>query len=136
MAQIYNGYGYNPYQQYAQPQYQMPVQNISSGIPGRIIDDIAQVGANEVPMDGSKAVFMKSDGSILYVKQWQPNGTISTNTYKPYFDTKTQVDEQVTTEELKLSFDTLKTKLDNIEEILNKMFSPKKSTTKKEGADE
>lgn len=146
MAQMYNQpmYGYNPYQQQPQyqPQYQQYIQqssampNVQNTLPGRVVEDISLVGANDVPMDGSKAVFLKSDGTVLYVKQWQPNGTISTVAYKPYIEPKEVQAEQVTTDELKSVYAPLKEQLDNIENMLNKMFGSKKTTTKKEGVEE
>lgn len=127
---MYSGY------QYQQPQYQQYIQQVQNTLPGRIVDDIATVGANEVPMDGSKAVFMKSDGTMMYVRQWQPNGTISTVAYKPYIEPKEVQAEQVTTDELKTVYAPLKEQLDNIENMLNKMCNGRKPTTKKEGAEE
>lgn len=81
----------NPYQrmqpnvQPIQNQYlqQMPQQATGQGLNGRTVNDISEVTANEIPMDGNKAVFIRSDGSEIYTKQWTANGTIATMTYKP-----------------------------------------------------
>lgn len=80
---------YNPYQMqarqniYSNPAIQQPVAQ--SGLSGRQVNDISEVNANEVPMDGSRAVFIRSDGAEVYTKQWTANGNISTVTYKPVF---------------------------------------------------
>lgn len=52
-----------------------------SFLPGRIVDMEERIKPQEIPMDGNPAVFLKSDGSIVWVKIWTSNGTISTSTY-------------------------------------------------------
>ena len=37
-------------------------------LPGRVIRDIAEVRPNEVPNNGSPAIFLKDDMSCIYVK--------------------------------------------------------------------
>lgn len=72
----------NPYlfQQpaYQMPQYQsyQPSVNVAQ-INGRLIDNIDSVTANEVSMQGIN-VFPKNDLSEVFIKSWQPNGTIQT----------------------------------------------------------
>ena len=39
--------------------------------------------ANDVPMDGSIAVFPLQDLSAIFAKRWNADGTICTVTYKP-----------------------------------------------------
>lgn len=88
------------YSQYAQqnrmPEQQNFNQNIgmaavpyqqNQGIAGKMIADLNQITANEVPMDGSVAFFPKNDMSEIYAKSWNAeNGSIRTVTYKPVFD--------------------------------------------------
>lgn len=84
---------YQPaFPQYAQPygtvQYQqpaMPPQQIQQprGIAGRMVGAPSEIVPNEVPMDGSVAFFPTSDGSAIFAKAWNPNGTISTVQYVP-----------------------------------------------------
>lgn len=54
--------------------------NIST-IVGRVVPNQNDIKANEVPMDGTPGVFPQNDGSCIYVKQWNSNGTISTYKY-------------------------------------------------------
>lgn len=84
---------YQPaFPQFAQPygtvQYQppqMPPQPLQQprGIAGRMVGAPSEIVPNEVPMDGSVAFFPTSDGSAIFAKAWNPNGTISTVQYAP-----------------------------------------------------
>lgn len=84
---------YQPaFPQHAQPygtvQYQppqMPPQPVQQprGIAGRMVGAPSEIVPNEVPMDGSVAFFPTSDGSAIFAKAWNPNGTISTVQYAP-----------------------------------------------------
>ena len=73
---------FQPYQQpmlYNQSQYntQVSIPQLS----GRIINNIAEVTANDVPMDGSQSLFPLADKSCIYAKSWGPDGTIKTTKY-------------------------------------------------------
>lgn len=71
--------------------------------------------ANDVPMNGSVAFFPKSDLSEIYAKQWSADGTISTMVFKPIQNDSPN----------KLSQDTEKLKIglsDEATEIFNKHF--------------
>lgn len=91
--QVYPQY-YNPlaqvqnrtidYQQNIPNNYQQ--NQIVQGINGKIIAEMSQITANDVPMDGSVAFFPKQDLSEVYAKSWNADGTIRTVTYKPVLD--------------------------------------------------
>lgn len=70
----------NYQQSLQQPQIQ---QNQPQGIIGRVVNDFAEITANDVPMNGSAAFFPKADGSELQVRSWAANGTIQTVVYRP-----------------------------------------------------
>lgn len=72
------------YQQNIPNNYQQ--NQIVQGINGKIIAEISQITANDVPMDGSVAFFPKQDLSEVYAKSWNADGTIRTVTYKPVLD--------------------------------------------------
>lgn len=86
---------YYPYQ-YQQPRYDLqqnqPLfnqqQNIQpqqqAGLNGKVVQAVEQITANDVPMNGSIAVFPKQDMSEIYTKSWNADGTIRTIVYKPY----------------------------------------------------
>lgn len=52
-------------------------------INGRPVDNLEEITAGEVPLNGSLAVFPKKDGSMIYVKSTNGNGTIDTKCYIP-----------------------------------------------------
>lgn len=72
------------YQQNIPNTYQQ--NQIVQGINGKIIAEMSQITANDVPMDGSVAFFPKQDLSEVYAKSWNADGTIRTVTYKPVLD--------------------------------------------------
>lgn len=72
------------YQQNIPNNYQQ--NQIVQGINGKIIAEMSQITANDVPMDGSVAFFPKQDLSEVYAKSWNADGTIRTVTYKPVLD--------------------------------------------------
>lgn len=73
------------YPQYSQQNQfvQQPSQQQQQGIVGKIVNDVSNVSPNDVPMDGSIAVFPKNDMTEIYCKQWSANGTIQTVVYRP-----------------------------------------------------
>ena len=109
--QPYPNYWINPmqYQQHVNPyadqlsqlrmMQQAPAQNMYHGLSGRIVDDFNVITANDVPMDGNGAIFIKRDGSEIQVRNWTANGTISTNAYKPVLNT---IGKEVSTSEIKI----------------------------------
>lgn len=91
----------NPYQNYGQPmqnpymaqmnqqqfqpqiQLQMQAQQQQIGLNCRVVDDFSMITANDVPMDGNGAVFMRKDASEMQWRNWTANGTIQTTIYHP-----------------------------------------------------
>lgn len=157
-----NNYGqqYNPQQPYMdrlaglqqyqqtlqQPQMagtQMSLPNQSIGLNGKMVDTVEQITANDVPMDGSVAIFPKKDMSEIYLKSWTPNGTIATVVFKPVIEDQSKgetipsemkigIDNKVT-EVFMQRFDELKNKLEELEQSMTKpMTKTTVSRTKKE----
>ena len=86
-------------QQMQQPQ--MPVANQFAPL-GKMVDSVEVVKATDIPMDGNMYYFPKADGTIIFGKQWLPNGTTKISTFKAVSD----VDVENTTpsvENLKIS---------------------------------
>lgn len=106
---------YNPMQniqRFQQPQQQ---EQIQQGIFGKVVQSQDSIVANDVPMNGSVAFFPKSDLSEIYAKQWSADGTISTMVFKPIQNDNPN----------KLSQDAEKLKIglsDEATEIFNKHF--------------
>lgn len=84
---------------------------------------------DDVPMNGSAAYFPSQDGSVIYAKAWNQNGTISTVEYVPR---QGQEVEQTPT-----LFD-IANQLSTIEDLLTAKPEPKQTSrrTKKAAEDE
>lgn len=150
--QTYPNYSMNGYNPYQMPMYQQPQpymdrmaqiqsmqQNlqpqqpapIPRGMAGRIVEDFNVITANDVPMDGNGAIFIKSDGSEIQVRNWTAQGTIATSRFKPVLEPQT---ENFTSEQKYLPdelfsafeaafaqrFDGLEQRFDKFEKALNK----------------
>ena len=118
----------NYYQNYMQPQqqfysqpavhqYQQPpyMQQAAQRINGRVVQSADMITANDVPMDGSVAFFPTQDLSEIYAKSWDANGKIVTRLFKPVLADNTN----------KLSSETEKLKFDlseNVTEVFEKHF--------------
>lgn len=154
-----NNYGqqYNPQQPYMdrlaglqqyqqtlqQPQMQMQPQQMPVGLNGKMVDVVDQITANDVPMDGSVAIFPKKDMSEIYLKSWNPNGTIATVVYHPVMEEpsnsapvrdnlKIGLSDEVT-EIFMQKFDELANKIEELEKSMTKpMTKTTVSRTKKE----
>lgn len=59
-------------------------QQFVQAIPGRMIHDIQEVRPNEVPNNGTVAIFPKDDMSCVYVKYLSNVGKIETMTFVPH----------------------------------------------------
>lgn len=155
-----NNYGqqYNPQQPYMdrmaslqqyqqtlqQPQIQMQPQQMPIGLNGKMVDVVDQITANDVPMDGSVAIFPKKDMSEIYLKSWTPNGTIATVVFRPVMEEsnnsasvqeslKVGLSDEVT-EVFMQKFDELAKKIEELEKSMTKpMTKTTTSRIKKEG---
>lgn len=100
-------YPYNA--EYAQVPMQMQMQSAPM-LNGKFIAEIKDVSANDVPLNGRPAIFVKNDMSEIYTKMWNADGTITTNTFKRITDsTPTPVADDVA--ELVDRLDTLEGKI-------------------------
>lgn len=70
-------------QQSLQPAQMQPAYQ---GLFGRVVDDFGAITANDVPMNGLGAVFIKKDGSEVQIRSWTANGTIATTSYMPVLE--------------------------------------------------
>ena len=77
---------YNQLQAMQQSLQPVQTQQNYPGLFGRIVDDFGMITANDVPMNGSGAVFIKKDGSEIQVRSWTANGTIATTSYAPIIE--------------------------------------------------
>ena len=111
---------------------QMSGANQQMNVIGKIVDSIDVVKATDVPMDGKMYYFPKADGTEIFGKQWQSNGTTRILTFKPVLDAETNnvsnADEKL---KIGLSDETTEVfmkRFDEIEKRLDDFFT--KSTTR------
>lgn len=126
-----NQYQPNTYQQQNyQPMYQQlqtPINNLS----GKFVGKPEDITANDVPMNGSYAIFPKNDMSEIYVKSWNANGTINTSVYLPQ---KSVLNEQTSIspyEAEKPKIDALEAQYNGISEQLKRIEEMLQKPTKK-----
>lgn len=114
-----------------------PQQNYP-GLFGRIVDDFNLITANDVPMNGGGAVFIKKDGSEIQIRSWTANGTIATTSYSPVLEVNSAEAKISTPNETELKFGELATligavsdKVDSLTIRLDSFIN--KAKTEKEG---
>lgn len=130
-------------QRFQQPQQ---FEQMQQGIFGKVVQSQDSIVANDVPMNGSVAFFPKSDLSEIYAKQWSADGTISTMVFKPIQNDNTNKLSQ-DTEKLKIGlsdeatevfnkhFDTLFSKIEELEKKIDEKSSTKTNARTKVSQD-
>lgn len=101
MQPMVNPNYFNQYPNYAAQNYYSnpPMQNPAPymGISGRYVNTFEEITANDVPMDGKSALFIKNDMSEIEARAWTPNGMINRIVFKPVLP-KTQQNVSADTE--------------------------------------
>lgn len=85
---------------------------LANYIPGRIVQNEKDITPQEVPMNGSIAVFPLNDNSSVILKTWNSDGTIKTVRYVPESESG--------------ATDDISVRLDNLEQRLSKLEYNKK----------
>lgn len=137
MAVNFNN-GYNPYQ-YGYPMdlgYQQPIQNFIpqqpqqivprpqtqprqiSTLNGRFVKSADDISPGEIAMDGTVSLFPCEDGSEIYAKCWDSNGSITTTKY--VIDGTPEVKNSFSMEEFQKETNN---RLDRIEELVKSLCS-------------
>lgn len=128
-------YPYNvPNPQYQYPQTTSPQQYsafnqppsaysaqtaMPSMMPGRMINTVEEITAQEVPMNGDISIFPQRDGNAIYVKSWNSDGTIRTMKFVPDMSDHSK----------DRSNDDISSRLDDIEKRLGRLEYRKKQYT-------
>ena len=120
---------YGNYIQNPMPQTQMqPV-----GISGKYVNDFNEITASDIPMN-SPAIFAKNDRSEIQLREWNPNGQITTTLYKAVIgkpqETITPIQPTFNPSEV---LDPIFEKLAELEEKIDKLPKTTPSRAKKEG---
>lgn len=162
--QPYSMNNYQPYQNgiYQQPQmYPQQMDRIAQlqamqqslhptqmptsyqGLMGRIVDDFGVISANDVPMDGNGAVFIKRDGSEVQIRNWTANGTIATTSYMPVLEAHGQGQSNsplnangLNMGEIMSLIGAISEKVDNVSLQLNDLLKTKSVSKSKKEVDE
>ena len=127
-----NSYQSNPYLNYYQPQQQqIPQMQVQAPrLSGKLVSNFKEVTANDVPMDGSIAAFIKNDGTEIQLRAWKADGTIATTRFKPILENK--IEDTAPSKE-NAFYDDFKAFRTEIFERLDKLDKSKTPTrTKKE----
>ena len=139
----------NPYmqrmeylQQYQQNlQQPVPQPQMSNQFPalGKIVESIDIVKATDIPMDGNMYYFPTADGSVVYGKQWMPNGQTRILPFKPILESETEnvsiSCEKFDLEENKRILEGILNDLQSLNEKVDRMAKPNTPTrNKKESA--
>lgn len=104
---------------------------------GRLVFSPDQITPQEIPTDGTPAIFPLDDGSAIYVKTFQPDGTFGEYKYvleKPK-DPKQDAQQEVSNAEpspdqnveKSKTYDDLVKRIDFLEQVVNELLkAPKK----------
>lgn len=128
---MYQPYQFQPMTYPMQQQSSFSAMQQAPMIAGRIVKSVDEVLPNEVPMNGSVAVFPTSDMSSIFVKGWNQDGTISTVRFAPV------VADDVIEQNDSVTLDDIMDQLTNIQDLLKpKRTASKRTTAKKEDSED
>lgn len=129
------------YQQNFQPQIQQIQQPI--GLVGRAVNDFSEIKADDVPMNGTPAIFVKNDMSEIEVRIWGKDGLIRPTSYKPILEQNNadatnipQMDFNALNEDVRALMEDIKGVREMIEKSMNAPTQKTTSSRGKKGADE
>lgn len=92
-----------------------------SPITGRVVNSLNDVFPNDVPGDGTVALFPQSDYSVIYAKQWNTDGSISTIKYVPEVQNEATNEQQVGG----VAMTDIMDQLNNIEDLVKNIRQPR-----------
>ena len=128
LAQLQNQYQAAMPQMYGQmPQAVQQPQTMASQQPpmvGRYVNDFSEVTANDVPMDGRSAVFVKSDMSEIQTRAWSADGKIVPVVFHPVpveQEPQHKTEEKVTVGLSEENVQAFMKRFDDINDRLDKM---------------
>lgn len=65
------------------PIYQQPRPTFQNNINGKRVATFDEINLNDIPMDGSVAVFLNGDMSEIQTRCWKSDGTIAKVVFRP-----------------------------------------------------
>ena len=132
-----NNYGYNSYIPQRPMQQVQPMESTQfiankPVVAVKQVDSIDVVKASEIPFNFDVNYFSLADGSAIFTKQYQQDGTCKIVTYKPVFNEDKPQNKFVTIDEI----DNLKEQIKKLEDRISELQETKKSKKKEEIKDE
>ena len=134
---------YNPYadrlaQLQAQQQQLQASQNMATL--GKVVESVDVLKTLEVPMDGNMYYFPKADGTAIFGKRWESNGTTSILTFKPILDDKvegnTLDEEKLNVEQFNKVVEGILNEIQTINSKIDKIIKPSTTTRGKKEVSE
>lgn len=117
-------------------------QQAPAGLNGRFVDDFSILNANDVPMDGSGAVFIKRDASEIQWRRWGNMGNIEMTSYKPNLEQNNQegtnipqMDFNGLYEDMKALIEEITERFDRLEKSMTAPTTKSSSSRAKKEAD-
>lgn len=110
-----------------QPSNQQPSSMIPNQIIGKVVGSQNDVFPNDVPGDGSIALFPQSDYSVIYAKQWNADGSISTIKFVPEIQNETAEQQDAGG----VTMADVMNQLSNIEDLIKSQRQPRYNNQKK-----
>lgn len=127
---MYQPYNYFPGQQQPFMPPQQPFTDAAgqlraqqSALAGRTVNNLNEITAQDLPMNGTSALFPLADGSAIYSRSWRGDGTVQTVEYRPV----QQEQETDVVDPLAI----LQNDISEIKELLQTLQKPKTTRTKK-----
>lgn len=121
-----------PYPSLARYSNNQSQQNIPSAIPGRMVEQPEEIKAQEIPMDGTLALFPRRDLSCIYAYQWVTDHVESVR-YIPDVQQKPTAPSGPVAAIIPDEFRAeIFGRLDKLETMVSGMIQPVKTPTKKE----
>lgn len=134
---------FNPYadriaQLQAQQQQLQASQNMATL--GKVVESMDVLKTIEIPMDGNMYYFPKADGTAIFGKRWESNGTTSILTFKPSLDDKatenTLEEEKLNVEQFNKVVEGILNEIQTINFKIDKISKPSTTTRSKKEVNE
>lgn len=103
----------------------------AQGMAGKYVNDFSEITANDVPMGGQPAIFVRNDRNEIQLREWSPNGQILSTLYRPYKEEPQQAIEQSSQPSFDVKAELLDPIFDKLSELEQQLAKLSKPTTKK-----
>lgn len=98
-------------------------------LPGHMVERLEDITVGDVPIDGSLGLFPQKDGSCIYAKSWNADGTIKTMRFVPSEETDL-VPRKESVQEDEVMVDPLAPLSEKLDLLLDLLTGPSTSSSK------